>query len=85
MRHFLAIIEDHRPDQAVGVWFTDVPGCFSAGDTFDEAMSNAPLALAAHMQALRDERLPVPMPRTMDDLRRDPEVAADIKRHIAAE
>ena len=38
MSHYVAIIEDAGPDKAVGVWFPDLPGCFSAGDTLDEAI-----------------------------------------------
>ena len=28
----VAIVEDAGPDTTVGVWFPDLPGCFSAGD-----------------------------------------------------
>ena len=42
MSHYVAIIEDAGPDKAIGVWFPDLPGCFSAGDTLDEAIQNAP-------------------------------------------
>jgi predicted RNase H-like HicB family nuclease len=39
--HYVAIVEDAGPDKAVGVWFPDLPGCFSAGDSLDEAIRNA--------------------------------------------
>ncbi len=84
MRHFLAIVEDARPGNAVGVWFPDVPGCFSAGDTLDEAIRNAPEALASHLDILRAERQPLPIPRTIDELRRDPEIAAEVEKYIVA-
>jgi predicted RNase H-like HicB family nuclease len=32
-----------------GVSFPDVPGCISAGDTFDDAIENAAEALAGHL------------------------------------
>ena len=32
MSHYLAIVEDTGPETAVGVWFPDLPGCFSGGD-----------------------------------------------------
>jgi predicted RNase H-like HicB family nuclease len=35
MTHYVAIVEDEE-GKAVGVWFPDLPGCISAGDTFDE-------------------------------------------------
>lgn len=84
MRHFLAILEDSGSDRAVGVWFPDVPGCFSSGDTIEEAMLNAREALASHIEILRAERMPVPSPRAIEALRSDPEFAADIERYIVA-
>jgi predicted RNase H-like HicB family nuclease len=45
MAHYIAIIEDAGPDHAVGVWFSDLSGCTSAGDDIDEALRNAPEAL----------------------------------------
>ena len=32
-------------DSAYGIVFPDVPGCFSAGDTFEQAVRNAAEAL----------------------------------------
>ncbi len=46
MHHYVAIIEDAGPGKAVGVWFPDLPGCFSVGDDIDEALRNAKEALA---------------------------------------
>ncbi len=53
MTHYVAIIEDAGPDLAVGVWFPDLPGCFSAGDTLDEALANASEAVALWFEDLR--------------------------------
>lgn len=44
------IAMEHAPDKAYGVQFPDLPGCFSAGDTLDEAIFNAAEAL---LQTLR--------------------------------
>ena len=43
--HYVAVI-DKDADSAYGVRFPDVPGCFSAADTFDEIVPNAIEALA---------------------------------------
>ena len=80
MSHYIALIEDAGPDTAVGVWFRDLPGCFSAGDTIDEAMANATEALVLYAEAGGA----LPRPRTLTELRSDPEVAADIANHIVA-
>ena len=44
MTHYVAIVEEEE-GKAFGVWFPDLPGCVSAGDTLDEAMLNAAEAL----------------------------------------
>ncbi len=64
MTHYIAIIEDAGPDHAVGVWFPDLPGCFSAGDDLDEALRNAPeaLELYAEGQMAAGKSLPSPRP-----------------------
>ena len=45
MPHYVAIIEDAGPDD-VSLWFPDLPGCISGGDDVDEALENAPEAIA---------------------------------------
>ena len=40
--HYVAVIEK-EPDSAFGVWFPDVEGCFSAGETVDEAVGECSL------------------------------------------
>jgi predicted RNase H-like HicB family nuclease len=45
MTHYVAIVEDAGPERATGIWFPDLPGCFSAGDDVDEALRNAEEAL----------------------------------------
>ena len=43
--HYVAVI-DKDPDSAFGVQFPEVPGCFSAADTFEEIVPNAIEALS---------------------------------------
>lgn len=78
MPHYVAIIEDAGPDHAVGVWFPDLPGCFSAGDTLDEAMTNAPEALALWIESMVEDGKAIPHARTPSELKADAEVAADM-------
>jgi len=84
MRHYIAILEDAGPDKAVGLWFPDLPGCFSAGDDLDEALRNAPEAVALYAESLAKERQPLPTPRSLSELRSDPDVAEDLRDHIVA-
>lgn len=84
MTHYVAIIEDEGPDHAVGVWFPDLPGCFSAGDTLDEAMANAPEALALWIESMAEDGKAIPRARTPSELKADPEVAAEMAVHAIA-
>jgi len=84
MQHYVAIVEDTGPDAAIGVWFPDLPGCFSAGDTMDEAVANAPEAVAAYAEALAADGRQLPLPRTLVELKRDPTFAADVQGNMVA-
>ncbi|MDC7785007.1 type II toxin-antitoxin system HicB family antitoxin [Rhodoplanes sp. TEM] len=76
---YVAIVEKD-PDSAFGVWFPDVEGCFSAGDTLAEAAANAAAALRQHVEALESAGRPVPSARALDEVRED----ADVSEALAA-
>ena len=84
MPHYIAIIEDAGPDRPVGVWFPDLPGCFSAGDDMDEALHNAPDAVALYAESLAKERKTLPQPRTLSAIKADPALVDDLRDHIVA-
>jgi len=84
MPHYVAIVEDAGPDKAIGLWFPDLPGCFSGGDTVDEAMLNASEAVSLYAESLAKEGKPLPAPRSVTALRSDPAVAADLRDHVVA-
>lgn len=52
MTHYIAIVEDEGPDKAAGIWFPDLPGCFSAGGDVDEALRNAREAVVLYAESL---------------------------------
>ncbi len=52
MTRYLGIIEE-EPSKAIGVWFPDLPSCFSGGDTLHEAVAHAPVALALYAKPRR--------------------------------
>ena len=84
MPHYVAIVEDAGPDKAIGLWFPDLPGCFSAGDTVDEALHNATEALALYAESLAKEGRTLPQPRSVSELRGDPQLADDLREHLVA-
>ncbi|MEY9879159.1 type II toxin-antitoxin system HicB family antitoxin [Bradyrhizobium sp. USDA 329] len=82
MAQYVAIIEDADPD-TVSLWFPDLPGCVSGGDDVDEALENAPEALAFFAQELAADGRQLPPPRTLDELKADPDFADDLGKHTA--
>jgi predicted RNase H-like HicB family nuclease len=75
MPGYIALV--HKDEgTSYGVSFPDVPGCISAGDTFEEAVANASEALAGHL-ALMSDGDPLPVPRTFEELKRDPAFVDD--------
>ena len=80
MKTYFAIVHKDR-DSAVGVVFPDLPGCFSAGDTFDKAIANAHVALQLYAEAELDAGRQLPMPRTFEALYRDREIREDRRAH----
>jgi predicted RNase H-like HicB family nuclease len=84
MLHYIAIVEDAGPETAIGVWFPDLPGCFSAGDDVDEALRNAEEALTLYSEAEAKLGRALPPPRPLSALRNDPAMASDIRDHMVA-
>lgn|GEM_PF-20999 len=84
MAHYLAILEESGSDKAVGIWFPDLPGCFSAGDNVEEALRNAAEAVTLYAEELAKQGRHLPDPRSITELRSDPAVAVDIRDHIIA-
>ena len=68
MRYPVAI-ELGDEQHAFGVIIPDLPGCFSAGDTLDEALHNAEEAILAWIDAAMDGNEPIPQPSAIDSLR----------------
>lgn len=75
---YVAVIEKD-PDSAFGVWFPDVEGCFSAGDTLEQAAANAGAALRQHTEALESAGRQVPMARAVDAVMQDREVRKSVR------
>jgi HicB_like antitoxin of bacterial toxin-antitoxin system len=56
----------------------------SAGDDIDEALRNAPEALELYAESFAHDGKLLPRPRTLTELRTDPEVAKDLSAYIVA-
>jgi predicted RNase H-like HicB family nuclease len=70
-----AVVVHYDKGSAYGVTVPDLPGCFSAGDTFDEALENTVDAIELHLEGLVDEGLDIPKPRTIGEHQNNSEYA----------
>ncbi len=62
------IIVHKDPDSDFGVTVPDLPGCFSAGDTMEEALQNTEEAILTHIEGLLLDNDPIPSPSSMEEL-----------------
>ena len=46
------VLIHHEEGSAYGVTVPDIPGCFSAGDTLDEALDNTRLPIEFHLEGM---------------------------------
>src|ERR1700712_573844 len=69
------VIQPGTDTTAFGVIVLDLPGCFSAGDTLDEAMVGAKEAASAWIDAALDMGSAIPKPSSLEALRRQPDYA----------
>jgi predicted RNase H-like HicB family nuclease len=60
-------------DSAFGIHFPDLPGCTAAGDTEEEALANAAIALRLWAEDVAE----LPAPSSLEALLQHPEVAAE--------
>lgn len=67
---FTIAIEPGTAKTAFGVVVPDLPGCFSAGDTVEEAFDNARAAIEAYCE-LMSEKEEVPNPKPMSEWHAD--------------
>ena len=61
-------IEVGDDQHAYGVVVPDLEGCFSAGDTLDEALENAKEAIAGWIEYELDEGRDIPSPSSLNEI-----------------
>jgi predicted RNase H-like HicB family nuclease len=62
MKRFLIVIE--QTDSGYSSYSPDLPGCVSTGKTREEVERNMREAIEFHVDGLREEGYPVPVPHT---------------------
>jgi predicted RNase H-like HicB family nuclease len=80
---YIALVHKDK-GTSYGVSFPDVPGCISAGDTFEEAVANASEALAGHLAIMAADGDTAPIARSVEELKEDAEFVDDSKDAVVA-
>jgi predicted RNase H-like HicB family nuclease len=65
MKNYIALFEYEEGREGFGVVFPDLPGCFSAGDNYADAVRMAHEALALYA----DGEVNLPEPRTLEEIK----------------
>jgi predicted RNase H-like HicB family nuclease len=67
------------PHSSFGVSFPDLPGCYGAGETYDEAIAKAKISLREYALAVADAGDDMPKPRTHGVLAGDTAEAIEMR------
>jgi len=62
------ILIEKDEDSDYGVIVPDLPGCYSAGTTYEDAMMNAEEAILTHLEGMMMDSDPIPMPSSIQHL-----------------
>ena len=80
---YIGLVEK-EPDSDYCVHFPDLPGCITAGRTFEEAGEMAAEALALHLEGLAEDGETIPAPSSADAILAHPD-ACDAMALIVVE
>ncbi len=76
MRYPVVIHKD--PDRDYGVTVPDLPGCFSAGASLDDALKSTVEAIECHIEGLLIDEEKIPSPAAIETHRGNPDFADGI-------
>ena len=76
MKYSVVIHKD--PNSDYGVTVPDLPGCFSAGSTLDDALENAKEAIECHLEGLLMEHETIPVLKHIEKHQSNPEYEAGV-------
>lgn len=71
MQFPIFIHKDENSDY--GVIVPDLPGCFSAGSTIEEAIQNAHEAIECHLEGLLKDNEPIPLKKSVEQHLENPD------------
>lgn len=83
MRYPVVVHKDSDSDY--GVTVPDLPGCFSAGETMEEALTNAVEAIELHLEAMLIDHEPLPLPKPIEVHQQNPDYAGGVWALVTAD
>ncbi len=63
---YLVIVE--KGPTSFGAYVPDLPGCVAAGESKEEVLALIPEAIEFHIEGLKKDGLPVPLPASYSEL-----------------
>ena len=76
MKYSVVIHKD--PNSDYGVTVPDLPGCFSAGSTLDDALEKAKEAIECHLEGLLMDHETIPILKHIEEHQSNPEYEAGV-------
>ncbi|KMO32302.1 hypothetical protein VQ02_23985 [Methylobacterium variabile] len=77
-------IPEQEPGTLWGLWFPDLPGCIAAGAAAGETLAQAAETLDQWAALAPEDGVVLPVPRSIEALRSDPDVAGALASgHVA--
>lgn len=76
------VVIHHDDGSAYGVTVPDIPGCFSAGETVDEALDNTQAAIAGHLEILAEDGEVAPAATDITNHQANPDYADGIWAYV---
>jgi predicted RNase H-like HicB family nuclease len=81
MKTYIALFEYEEGSNGFSVVFPDFPGFVTAGDDYNGTLRMAYEGLASHVRFLEKEGVPIPEPRTIEEIKRSWEDWDEWKGH----
>ena len=72
------IVSHKDPESCYGVTVPDLPGCFSAGNTIEEALMQAAEAVECYLEGLLLDSEPIPNPKNITFHTNNPDYAGGL-------
>jgi predicted RNase H-like HicB family nuclease len=82
---YFPVVIHKDPTSDYGVTVPDLPGCFSAGETLDEALQQVVEAIECHLEGLLLDGEPIPTPQTIEFHRNNPDYTDGVWAVVAVD